>query len=111
MSYALERRFAAAHADTGPWSAVRGRISELSQKQHGQYRFRLAVPHGARRPLRSTARSRASMQTDHSSGPHCCMTEAGSHGQRRLIVLLLPLRAGVANLYQAVIGNLPSLPS
>src|SRR5712691_8583364 len=43
-------------------------------------RLRLAVPRGARRPLRSTASSRTSTHTYHSSGPHCPTMIAGSHG-------------------------------
>jgi hypothetical protein len=65
-----------------PGDAGRGRISELSRKQHGQQRSRPTVPRGARRPSRSTASSRTSTHTYHSSGPHRSTTVPGSHGHR-----------------------------
>jgi hypothetical protein len=52
------------------------------------------VPRGARRPSRSTASSRTSMHTYHSSGPHCSTMVPGSHGHRSRYPAPLAASAG-----------------
>jgi mutator family transposase len=96
---------------TGLADVVRGRISELSRKQHGKNRSSLGVLSAAALPSSSTASSRATTHTYHSSGPHCSTMVPGSHGHRSRSPCSSRFERGYRTSTGLSSGNLPSLSS